>query len=138
MAITRADKEQAEKRMQALMRLTPRAISARYDRRHSKIVVGLDSGLELAFPSDLAEGLRNAKPADLSAIEISPTGLGLHFPKLDADLYIPGLLEGAFGSPSWMARVIGQKGGASKSEAKRLASRRNGKLGGRPRKVATA
>ncbi len=138
MAITRADKEQAEKRMQALMKSTPRAISARYDRRHSKIVVGLDSGLELAFPSDLAEGLRNAKPADLSAIEISPTGLGLHFPKLDADLYIPGLLEGAFGSPSWMAKVIGQKGGASKSEAKRFASRRNGKLGGRPRKVATA
>jgi len=136
MAITRTDKERAEKRMQALMKSTPRAVFARYDRNSSKIVVSLDSGLELAFPSDLAEGLTNAKPLDLAAIEISPTGLGLHFPRLDADLYIPGLLEGVFGSPSWMARVIGQKGGASKSRAKQSASRKNGKLGGRPRKVA--
>lgn len=138
MAVTRADKERAEKQMQALMASTPRAVAARYDRKQSKVVIGLENGLELAFPSDMAEGLRGAKPADLTPIQISPTGLGLHFPKLDADLYIPGLLEGVFGSPSWMAQVIGQRGGVSKSHAKQLASRRNGKLGGRPRKVAAA
>jgi hypothetical protein len=138
MAITRVDRQQAEKRMDALLAATPRAISARYDRRHAKIVVGLNNGLELSFPSELAEGLEDAKAADISVIEISPTGLGLHFPKLDADLYIPGLLEGLFGSPSWMARAIGQRGGASRSKAKQLASRKNGKLGGRPRKTVTA
>lgn len=138
MAITAADKKQAEGRMKALMRSTPRAISARYDRKRGRIVVGLDGGLELAFPPDLAEGLANAKSSGLSMIEISPTGLGLHFPRLDADLYLPGLLEGVFGSPSWMAGTIGQKGGASKSQAKRAASRENGKLGGRPRKAVAA
>jgi hypothetical protein len=30
--------------------------------------------------------LEAAKPADLDVIEISPSGLGLHFSKLDADL----------------------------------------------------
>lgn len=137
MAITRADKEHAERRMRAVMISTSRAISARHDVRRAKIVVVLDSGLELAFPPDLAEGLSNAKPSDLSVIEISPTGLGLHFPRIDADLYVPSLLEGVFGSPSWMAQVIGKKGGTSRSEAKQLASRKNGRLGGRPRKVAT-
>lgn len=33
------------------------------------------------------------------------------------------------------ARLIGRKGGKSKSEKKRAASRRNGKLGGRPIKT---
>jgi hypothetical protein len=32
-----------------------------------------------------------------------------------------------------LARHLAAKGGASKSEAKRLASARNGKLGGRPK-----
>jgi len=136
MALTRADKQKAEKRMQALMASTPRAVAARYDRRQAKIVVGLDNGAELAFPASLAEGLENARPTELSVVEVSPSGLGLHFPKLDADLYVPALLEGVFGSPSWMARLIGKKGGASKSDAKRLASQKNGRLGGRPRKAA--
>ncbi len=138
MAITRADSLRAEKATRSRMQSTPHAVSAHYDRGQAKVVIRLDSGLELAFPSDLAEGLKNASPEDLSVIEISPTGFGLHFPALDADLYLPGLLEGLFGSPAWMARAIGKKGGASRTEAKRLASRRNGKLGGRPRKVAAA
>ncbi len=33
------------------------------------------------------------------AIEITPTGLGLRWPKLDADHYLPALLDGVFGSP---------------------------------------
>lgn len=32
------------------------------------------------------------------------------------------------------AKILGRKGGKSKSLAKQLASRRNGKLGGRPKK----
>jgi len=63
----------------------------------------------------------------LTEIEISPSGLGLHFPKLDADLYLPALLEGFMSSKEWMA-----------TPAKTAASRANGKLGGRPRKAASA
>jgi hypothetical protein len=70
----------------------------RYERRTKRIVVRLDSGLELAFPPDLAEGLAGASPEALTGIEISPTGLGLHWPALDADLYLPALMQGVFGS----------------------------------------
>jgi hypothetical protein len=100
--------QQAEQRMQDRLASGPHAVAARYDRRVSRIVVSLSNGLELAFPPHLGEGLANTKPADLAVIEISPTGLGLHWPRLDADLYLPALLEGVFGSPRWMAGLPGR------------------------------
>jgi hypothetical protein len=60
----------------------------------------------------------------------------LHFPKLDADLYLPALLEGLLGSKRWMAARLGKHGGQARSAAKAAASRENGKRGGRPRKHA--
>jgi hypothetical protein len=62
--------------------------------------------------------------------------LGLHWPKLDADVYLPALMQGVFGSKRWMAGVLGAKGGAAKTAAKSEAARRNGAKGGRPRKSA--
>lgn len=138
MAVTDSDKRKAEARLQARLHATPQAKSAHYDRRRSRVVVTLSNALELAFPPEVAEGLAGAKPADLDVIEISPTGLGLHWPRLDADLYIPALLEGAFGSRRWMARQMGREGGKATTASKQAAARENGKLGGRPRKVAAA
>ena len=111
------------------------ATSARYDRRIGRIVVRLDTGLELAFTPRDVEGLAAARPADLTPIEISPSGFGLHFPKLDADVWLPGLLDGVFGSRRWMAARLGSQGGLARSAAKTAASRANGRLGGRPRKA---
>jgi hypothetical protein len=64
--------------------------------------------------------------------------LGLHFPTLDADLYLPSLLEGFLGSRRWMAAQLGKAGGSVTSSAKTAAARANGKRGGRPRKVRMA
>lgn len=138
MEISDAALQQAEQRMCERMEATPRAIAARYDRRVSRVMVSLSNGLELAFPPHLAEGLADAKPADLAAIEITPTGLGLHWPKLDADLYLPALLQGVFGSPRWMAGLLGKSGGLARTAAKAAAARENGRKGGRPRRRATA
>jgi hypothetical protein len=113
-------------------------VSARYDARRSRVVVTLDTGVEVAFPTRLAEGLADASPEDLAVIEISPAGLGLHWPRLDADLYVPALLQGVFGSKGWMARQLGAEGGRARTVAKVAASRVNGRKGGRPRKVADA
>jgi hypothetical protein len=112
----------------------PQAITASYNQKAGQVVILLSSGLEVRFSPKDAEGLENAKSSQLNEIEISPSGFGIHFPKLDADLYIPALLEGFLGSKKWMAARLGEAGGKSKSLAKKAASRANGKLGGRPRK----
>jgi len=78
------------------------------------------------------QGLDSATPWQLAEIELSPSGLGLHFPRLDADLYIPGLLNGLMGSAQWMAARLGSIGGRSRSLKKQTAARANGKHGGRP------
>ncbi|MEO9073864.1 MAG: hypothetical protein ABI286_13025, partial [Edaphobacter sp.] len=62
---------------------------------------------------------------------------GLHFPQLDADINVPNLLDGVFGSRKLMAARLGAAGGSSRSKSKAAAARANGALGGRPRKLAT-
>jgi len=94
------------------------ATAARYDRRRGRIIVNLSNGLELAFPPAIAQGLEKAKAQDLADIEISPSGFGIHFPKLDAHLYLPALLRGVFGSKSWMASQLGAAGGSARSVAR--------------------
>lgn len=135
MSISEAEVKRAEVRMQVRLKTGPSAVSVHYDRRIARVVVRLNTGLELAFPPHLAEGLEHAKPDDLTDIEITPSGLGLHFPKIDADLYLPALLEGVFGSREWMAQQLGRAGGSIRTPAKAVAARENGKLGGRPRKT---
>ena len=113
-------------------------MSARYDRRRSRVVVALNTGVELTFPARLAQGLADASADSLADIQISGAGLGLHWPRLDADLYLPALMQGVFGSKAWMARELGAQGGRSRTPAKIAASRKNGQKGGRPKKAASA
>ena len=109
MALTEADLVRADAEMAKLREATATAVSARYDRRIGRVVIRLSSGLEVAFSPHDAQGLEAAKPADLDTVEISPSGLGIHFPKLDADLYLPALLQGFLGSRDWMAARPGQR-----------------------------
>jgi hypothetical protein len=110
------------------------AVSARYDARKKLVVVELANGASFAFPPQLAQGLADARAADLAVIELSPMGTGLHWPRLNADLTVEGLLVGVFGSRAWM-RQHAAKAGRATSPAKALAARANGAKGGRPRKV---
>jgi len=128
--------ELANRRGERVRASVPKAIAARYDRASGRIVIHLSSGLDVSFSPRDAQGLENAKPSQLDEIEISPSGLGIHFPKLDADLYLPSLLEGFLGSRRWMASRLGQAGGKSRTAAKRAAARANGRMGGRPKKAA--
>jgi Protein of unknown function (DUF2442) len=115
----------------------PAALAARYDDAANKIVVSLANGVDISFPPSAAQGLEQATPRQLRDVEVTGAGAGIYFPKLDADLYVPGLIEGVMGTRKWMASQLGAAGGAARTPEKSAASRANGKLGGRPRKART-
>ena len=125
----------ARSRGRATLLRGPRATAVRYVA--GKVVVTLDSGVELRFPPALAQGLANASPRELSEVVIEAGGLSLHWPKLDADFYVPALAQGALGTRQWMSH-IGRAGGRSRSATKVKAARVNGAKGGRPRRPRAA
>jgi hypothetical protein len=83
----------------------PRAESAYYDQNSDRIVINLKSGATYSFPPEIAQGLAGASPEDLAEVEVTPSGDGLHWEKLDADFSVPALLAGVFGTAAWMAQV---------------------------------
>ncbi len=116
---------------QRLRQRTPLAVSAKY--AQGRVHVELSNGCAFVFPVAQAQGLAGASAQRLKKIEVQGAGTGLHWPLLDADLYVPSLIKGVFGTRQWM-RELGKAGGAAKSERKAETSRLNGKLGGRPKK----
>jgi len=129
--LTDAQIEVANERGRIAMETQPRAASARYDAKSGRIVVELVNGATFAFPPALAQDLCDATPEQLSEIELSPYGFGLHWPQIDTDFTVAGLMNGVFGTAKWMAA----RAGRGKSEAKAKAARANGAKGGRPRKA---
>lgn len=129
--LTDAQIEAANERGRIAAATEPRAVSARYDAKSQRIVVELTSGATFAFPPALAEGLCNATSEQLADIEVSPIGFGLHWPQIDEDYTVKGLMNGVFGTAKWMAAQAGR----TTSPAKAAAARANGAKGGRPRKA---
>ncbi|MEW5930818.1 MAG: DUF2442 domain-containing protein [Gemmatimonadota bacterium] len=113
----------------------PRAASARFNHETGRVEVELRNGCLFAFPAEMGQGLRGALPEELAAVTVTPGGFGLHWEALDADLAVPALMAGVFGTETWM-RELGRAGGRRTSDAKAAAARENGRRGGRPRKDA--
>lgn len=61
------------------------------------IWVHLEDGLEVRFPIAKNRRLRNATHKQLNNVELICDGTGLHWPDLDEDLSVNGILEGRFG-----------------------------------------
>ena len=100
------------------------------------LILNLNDGSRRAIPREDLQGLQSATKDQIARVEILGGGTGLHWPDLDADLYVPGLLRGVYGNERWMAR-IGRSGGSVTSAAKKRAARANGLKGGRPRNVSS-
>lgn len=111
----------------------PRAINVRYSRSKDAFNIELRNGIELLIPRHLLNELAEATSADASRVVIIDNGAGLHWPALDVDILVPGLVSVIFGSKTWMSE-LGRAGGQKRSPARAAASRANGQLGGRPRK----
>lgn len=135
--LTDAEFETVEARGRKMLETQPRATSAHYDRKSGRIVIDLVNGCTYAFPARLVQDLQGASPDDLANVEIEGLGFDLHWPALDADLYVPALVAGIFGTRDWMTKELARRAGQVKSPAKAAAARVNGSKGGRPRKAAS-
>jgi uncharacterized protein DUF2442 len=109
-----------------------RVVQARYEPGEDLVSLDFADGLRISVPRKQLQGLEHASRPQLAKIEIVGNGTGLHWPLLDVDHYVLGLLEHRFGTRRWM-NEIGRRGGLVKSAAKTKAARRNGLKGGRPR-----
>lgn len=116
------------------MKAEPRAMSARYDRETGRVVVELVNGCTYMFPVELAQELADEDDEALSDVVVDGAGFNLHWSGIGADLYVPALVAGVFGTRDWMAKKWARAAGSATSPAKAAASRANGVKGGRPRK----
>ena len=64
---------------------------------NGKICVLLSDKREIRFPIEKNKKLREASPDQIKNIEIICNGSGLHWPDLDEDLSIIGIMEGRLG-----------------------------------------
>ena len=78
----------------------PRALAAEYNSALDVVVLRIDNGRRLVIPREEMQGLENATPAQLAAIEIHG-GLDIAWPQLDVDHYLPYLLEGKYATERW-------------------------------------
>lgn len=126
----------AEARGEALMETAVRACAAHYDPLTGRVTVYLENGCAYSFPAHLVQDLAGATDEQLAGIEVDGLGLNLHWPALEADLFVPALVAGIFGTRAWMIRELARQAGRATSPAKAAAARANGAKGGRPRRAA--
>ena len=112
--ISDAQLDAAEARGRAMLGTGPRALAAHYDPAARRVAI------------------------DLANVEVDGEGFILHWPALEADLFVPALVAALFGTRAWMAAASARHAGAAKSPAKAAAARANGAKGGRPRKAVQA
>ena len=71
----------------------PRAVAARYLADRQRIEIDLSSGWSIQVPRTFSVLTAKADTAACSQIEITDSGLGLHWPLLDDDWYVPAVVE---------------------------------------------
>lgn len=131
--VSDAELAAAKKRWQQERTERPIPISVRFEAASARIIVDFTNGASFMFPARALEGLQDATAHQMADVELLGE-TGLHWESLDIDYTISGLMNGIFGSRTFMEAQ--RKGGQSRSPAKAAASRANGAKGGRPKKIS--
>ena len=71
----------------------PRAVAARYLPARDRVEIDLASGWSVQVPRSFSARLAAASLQDCEHVEIVDAGLGLHWPALDEDWYVPAVIE---------------------------------------------
>jgi hypothetical protein len=112
-------------------------VAAHYDRDSDGFRLEFRRGGSMTIPRRFIPGLDGRPVSTLESVSVSPAGDALLWTSIDTDVYVPGLVEQAFGHRLFAA-AAGRRGGRRRSKAKAVAARQNGAKGGRPKRPATA
>jgi Protein of unknown function (DUF2442) len=121
----------ARERGQQQLATEAQAQRVTYDQHKDQLVLELKNGVTVLLPTHLLQGVAGAATEAIASVQVGPRGASLHWETLDVSFSLAGLLAGIFGTHVWM-QEMGRIGGATKSVAKAVAARANGKQGGRP------
>ncbi|MHB8177934.1 MAG: DUF2442 domain-containing protein [Vulcanimicrobiaceae bacterium] len=132
--LTKAQYDAATRRGEGKANLPSALVAAALDEKAKAVRLRFRAGIELAIPIKAIDEIAKAPIAMLRDVKASPIGDGLIFSEFGEAIYVPGLLRDLFGDA--FAGALGKIGGRSRSDAKARAARKNGRKGGRPRKVA--
>lgn len=115
--------EEADRRGKEALKTEIQAREVRYDQPTNRLVLELKNGATHIIPCELVQGLREAAPQDIAAVELGPRGASLHWEKLDQDFTVGGLVRGIFGTKKWMEQLKRKR---SKAQAATRASAKPG------------
>ena len=73
--------------------LSPRAVAARYLPARDRVEIDQASGWSVQVPRSFSARLATASVQDCERVEIVDGGLGLHWPAIDDDWYVPAVIE---------------------------------------------
>ena len=129
--------ERARARGKARLEDPSALVDAQYDAGADSVELRFRGGGSMSIPRAIFPGLERAPASKLEPVVVSPAGDALSWPSLDVDVYVPGLVERAFGTHLFAA-FTGRRGGRRRSKPKAAPAKANGAKGGRPRKPLTA
>lgn len=108
-------------------------VNAEYDVDQDVIDLTFGGGGSMTIPRKIVPGLGRASASTMETIVVSAAGDALSWPSLDVDVYVPGLVERAFGSRLFAA-ATGRRMCRRRSKAKAAVPKAHGANGGSPRK----
>jgi Protein of unknown function (DUF2442) len=123
---------EATRRGKEALKIEIQVHTARYDRKTNRLILELKNGATLIIPCNLMQGLRDAAPKDIAAVEPGLRGASVHWEKLDMDFTVGGLTRGIFGTKKWMAQLDRER-----SKQKKCA-RTSSRSGARQRQTSAA
>lgn len=111
--------------------------SIEYISKNNSILMKLPHGVGLIFPVTLVNEFQDVSSSNLKKMYLSPSGETLCLDEEDIHISTYGLIRDIFEQipDHLIASKFGKIGGSRSTAVKRASSVKNGKLGGRPKKI---
>lgn len=105
-AVTDAEIDSALLRARQFEKYDRKAVKVTYSKATDSLRIALSDGATYTVPRTLIQGIATAEEKDLRHVQILNGGSGILWPTLKVAHYVPGLLQGVYGSEKWMTKLF--------------------------------